>query len=129
MAASRRKIPCHAPSGKQMPWRSVSEISRLHLKRPVRLVRPDAQDAIFFFPDGYGLYEFLVVPFGLTNAPATFQNMMNHIFHDMINLRFLAFMDDLLIYAKIVEEHDEIIREVLQRLPANKLAISWEKCF
>ena len=44
-------MPCHAPSGKQMPWRSASELSRLRLKRPVRPVRPDAQDAIFFFPD------------------------------------------------------------------------------
>jgi len=54
-------MPCHAPSGKQMPWRtasgrtvpwrSASELSRLRLKRPERLVRPDAKDAIFFFPD------------------------------------------------------------------------------
>jgi len=39
----------HAPSGKQMPWRSASKLSRLRLKCPVRLVRPDTQDAIFFF--------------------------------------------------------------------------------
>ena len=54
-------MPCHAPSGKQMPWRtasgrtvpwrSASELSRLRLKRPERLVRPDAKDAIIFFPD------------------------------------------------------------------------------
>jgi len=52
-------MPCHAPSGKQIlwhsavgrtvPWRSASELSRLHLKRPERLVHPDAKDAIFFF--------------------------------------------------------------------------------
>jgi len=50
-SVSRRKMPCYAPSGKQMPWRSASQLSRLRLKRLVRLVRPDAQDAIFFFPD------------------------------------------------------------------------------
>jgi len=60
-SASRRKIPCHASSSKQIPWRSASghtvplrsasELSRLHLKRPVCRVCLDAQDAIFFFPD------------------------------------------------------------------------------
>jgi len=49
MAASRRKMPCHTLSGKQMRWQSASELSRLRLKHPVCLVRPDAQDAIFFF--------------------------------------------------------------------------------
>ena len=44
-------MSCHAPSGKQMPWRSASELSRLRLKRLVRLVRPDAHHTIFFFPD------------------------------------------------------------------------------
>ena len=63
-AASRRKIHWYIPSGKQMPWRAASactvpwrtasELSRLRPKRPEHLVRPDAQDAIFFFPDvGY----------------------------------------------------------------------------
>jgi len=65
------------------------------------------------FRTRYGLYEFLVMPFGLCNAPATFQDMMNHIFRDMLNLGLLAYMDDLLIYAKTVEEHDKIVGEVL----------------
>jgi hypothetical protein len=54
------------------------------------------------FRTRYGLYEFMVMPFGLTNAPATFQDMMNHIFRDMIDLGLLAYMDDLLIYAKTI---------------------------
>jgi len=76
----------------------------------------------------YGLYEFLVMPFGLTNVPATFQDMMNYIFRDMIDLGLLAYNDNLLIYAKTEEEHDTIVKEVLQRLRANRLAISLEKC-
>jgi len=67
------------------------------------------------------------MPFGLTNAPATFQEMMNHIFRDMIDLGLLAYIDDLLIYAKTEEEHDRIVKEVLQRLRTNRLAISPEK--
>jgi len=66
-----------------------------------------------------GLYEFLVIPFGLTNASATFQDKMNHIFHDMIDLSLLIYIDDLLINAKTEEEHDRMVKEVLQRLQAN----------
>ena len=54
--------------------------------------------------------------------------MINHIFRDMLDLCLLAYIDDLLIYAETVEEHDKIVKEVLQRLRANRLAISAEKC-
>jgi len=80
------------------------------------------------FRTRYGLYEFLVMPFGLTNTPATFQDMINHIFRDMLDLRLHVYIVDLLIYAETVEEHDKIVKEVLQRLRANRLAISAEKC-
>jgi len=80
------------------------------------------------FRTGYGLYEFLVMPFRLSDTPTTFQDMMNHIFQDMLDLRLLAYMDDLLIYVKTVEEHDKIVQEVLQRLRENKLAMSPDKC-
>jgi hypothetical protein len=68
------------------------------------------------------------MPFGLCNAPATFQDMVNHIFRDMIDLGLLVYIDDLLICAKTAEEHDEIGKEVLRRMSANKLAIYAEKC-
>jgi len=68
------------------------------------------------------------MPFGLSNAPATFQDMINHIFTDMIDLGLLAYIDDLLIYAKPREEHDKIVKEVLERIRTNKLAVSVEKC-
>jgi len=71
---------------------------------------------------------FMVVPVGLTYVPATFQDMMNHIFHDMIDLGLLAYMDDLLVYAKTIKEHDKIAQEVLRRLRANRLAVSLDKC-
>ena len=53
------------------------------------------------------------MPFGLSNAPATFQDMINHIFRDMIDLGLLAYIDDLLIYAESQTRHDEIVSEVL----------------
>jgi hypothetical protein len=76
----------------------------------------------------YGLYEFLVMPFGLTNTPATFQDMMNHIFRDMLDQGVIAYIDDVLIYAETEERHDELVEEVLKRLEENGLVISPEKC-
>jgi predicted mannosyl-3-phosphoglycerate phosphatase (HAD superfamily) len=69
------------------------------------------------------------MPFGLSNAPATFQNMMNHIFRDLLDLGLMVYLDDILIYAEIVEEHDHIVMQVLKCLAANGLAISQDKCF
>jgi len=80
------------------------------------------------FRTWYGLYEFQVMPFGLTNAPSTFQDMMNHIFSDMIDLGLLVFMDDILVYAKTEEEHDDLAKEVLKRLRKNHLAVLPDKC-
>ena len=80
------------------------------------------------FRTRYGLYEFNIMPFGLANAPATFQDMMNHVFSDMIDLGLLVYMDDILIYAKTEQEHDDLVRKVLQRLTKNKLADEPAKC-
>jgi len=55
-------------------------------------------------------------------------DMINHIIKDMNDLGLLAYIDDLLIYAETREEHDEIVKEVLQKLRDNKLAVSAEKC-
>jgi len=68
------------------------------------------------------------MPFGLTNAPSTFQDMMNHIFSDLLDVGVLAYMDDILIYAKTEEEHDRLVKEVLEKLQTHGLVVSPEKC-
>jgi hypothetical protein len=62
--------------------------------------------------------------FGLSNAPATFQNIMNHIFWDLLDLGLIVYLDDMLIYAETVEEYDHIVVEVLTYLADNGLPIS-----
>jgi len=68
------------------------------------------------------------MPFGLTNVPSTFQDMINHVLSDLLDVGVLAYMDDILIYAKTREEHDRLVKDVLQRLQDNGLAVAAEKC-
>jgi hypothetical protein len=77
----------------------------------------------------YGLYEYTIMPFGLSNAPASFQNITNHIFRDLLDLGLIVYLDDILIYAETEEKHDCIVNKVLERLAKNRLAISQDKCF
>jgi hypothetical protein len=108
--------------------RGAQFFTKIDLKNGYHLVRiKEGDEWKTAFRTRYGLYEFLVMPFGLSNAPATFQDMINHIFRDMIDLGLVAYIDDLLIYASTRAEHDKIVKEVLRRLTANKLAVSAEK--
>jgi hypothetical protein len=64
----------------------------------------------------YGHYEFLFIPFGLTNAPTTFQSCMNHIFNKKLRKFMLVFFDDLLIYRKTWEDHLKHVDEILSTM-------------
>ncbi|RAL63904.1 hypothetical protein DID88_003092 [Monilinia fructigena] len=76
----------------------------------------------------YGLFEYCVMPMGLINAPATFQGMMNGIFRGLIDAGVLVYLDDVLIYAETIEEHDKLVKEVLTRLSKHNLAVAPKKC-
>ncbi len=76
----------------------------------------------------YGSYEFLVMPFRLTNAPATFCTLMNDIFREWLDDFVVVYIDDILIYSGSLEEHEEHLRKVFQRLRENKLYAKLEKC-
>jgi hypothetical protein len=64
----------------------------------------------------YGIYEYLVMPFGLMNAPAHFMYLMNSVFMLELNQFIMVFIDDILVYSKIMEEHEDHLQIVLQRL-------------
>jgi len=64
----------------------------------------------------FGLYEMLVMPFGLCNAPATFQNYINHALHDVLDVYATAYLDDILIYSDNRGDHTRHVKDVLQRL-------------
>jgi len=103
--------------------------TKMDLKNGFHLIRmKEGDEWKTTFRTRYGLLEFQVMPFGLTNTPSTFQDMMNHVLSDLLNVGVLAYMDDILVYAKTEEEHDRLVKEVLRRLQENGLAVSPEKC-
>src|SRR5258707_2289706 len=76
-----------------------------------------------------GLFEPLVMFFGLTNSPATFQTMMNKLFRELINEgHVIVYIDDILVFTKDIEEHREITKRVLKIMEENRLYLKPEKC-
>src|SRR5881394_4664334 len=75
-----------------------------------------------------GLFEYLVMPFGVKNGPATFQRFMNDIFHDLIDVTMVVYMDDILVFSEDRISHTEHVREVLTRLRENHLFLKPHKC-
>jgi len=80
------------------------------------------------FTTRFGNYQFKVMPFGLTGAPATFQREMNRILFPFIGKFVFNFIDDILIYSRTIEEHVQHIQQVLAVFKEHKLKINIEKC-
>ncbi|TYK18857.1 ty3-gypsy retrotransposon protein [Cucumis melo var. makuwa] len=80
------------------------------------------------FRSRYGHYEFIVMSFGLTNAPAVFMDSMNRVFKDFLDSFVIVFIDDILIYFKTEAEHEEHLHQVLETLRANKMYAKFSKC-
>jgi hypothetical protein len=76
----------------------------------------------------YGLYEFTVMSFGLTNVLAYFMYMMNKVFMEYMDKFVMVFIDDILIYSRSEEEHEGHLRLVLQKLQGHKLYAKSSKC-
>jgi hypothetical protein len=80
------------------------------------------------FSTWYGFYKFTVMSVDLTNAPACFMNLMNKVFMDYIDKFVVVFIDDIPIYSKDDNEHEEHLRLVLQKLRDNRLYVKFSKC-
>jgi hypothetical protein len=80
------------------------------------------------FKTRYGHYKFLLMSFELTNTPATFRDAINRVFHDYLDQFTLVFIDDILIYSRTPEEHEEHLQKELEKLRREQLYAKLEKC-
>ena len=102
--------------------------TKLDLKNGYYLIRmAEGEEWKTAFKSRYGLYEYTVMPFGLCNAPSTFQGMINDVFRDMLDVGVIAYMDDILIYSETIEEHVAMVRKVMDRLRKAGLCVSIKK--
>ncbi|SOV08049.1 uncharacterized protein UDID_17269 [Ustilago sp. UG-2017a] len=92
----------------------------------IRIAKGDEWKTVF--GTQLGLYEYLVMPFGLANAPAHFQSFINDTFRDIIGVYVLVYLDDFLIFSDTEESHVKHVTEVLTRLRSNRLFAKLSKC-
>ena len=100
--------------------------TKLDLKDSYHLIKIKKGDEWkMAFRTRYGHYEYKVMPFGLVNAPATFQAMMNTIGRELLDHRVVVYLDDIVIYSRTMEEHEALVKEVLGRLERHDLTVSY----
>src|SRR5437588_8063459 len=102
--------------------------TKLDLKDGYHLIRIKKGDEWkTAFRTRYGLYQYNVMPFGLVNAPATFQDMMNQVLREFLDQGVVVYLTEILIYSRTQKEHMELVRRVLHRLREYQLAVSLPK--
>jgi len=93
----------------------------------VRIKEGDGWKAAFTTPEG--LFELIVMFFGLTNSPAMFQAMMNELLRDLINTEKVgSFIDNVMVRTESEEGHNKLVKEILRRIEKNYLYIKLGKC-
>ncbi|GJT78697.1 putative reverse transcriptase domain-containing protein [Tanacetum coccineum] len=106
-----------------------SVYSKIDLRSGYHQLRIREEDIpITAFQTRYGHYEFQVMPFGLTNAPTVFMDLMNRVCKPYLDKFVIVFIDDILIYSKNKEEHEEHLKIILHLLKEEKLYAKFSKC-
>ncbi|KAK3531899.1 hypothetical protein QTP70_034403, partial [Hemibagrus guttatus] len=109
--------------------RGATVFSKLDLRSAYNLIRireGDEWKTAFVTPTGH--YEYLVMPYGLANAPSVFQDFMHEVLRDFLHRFVLVYIDDILIYSRSMADHQRHVMEVLRRLRSHHLFLKAEKC-
>ncbi|GJV89520.1 putative reverse transcriptase domain-containing protein [Tanacetum coccineum] len=106
-----------------------SVYSKIDLRSSYHPLRVREEDILkTAFRTRYGHYEFQVMPFGLTNAPTIFMDLMNQVYKPYLDEFVIFFIDDILIYSKNKQEHEEHLKLILELLKKEELYVKFSKC-
>ena len=109
--------------------RSASVFTKMDLRSTYNLIHiAEGDEWKTVFCTRYGSFEFMVMHYGLTNAPASFQRFMNDIFKDLLDICVVVYLDDILIFSKDPSLHAQHVQEVLRRLCKHDLYAKIDKC-
>nr|CAD1842510.1 unnamed protein product [Ananas comosus var. bracteatus] len=112
-----------------LPMEIKAYFTKLNLRSRYYQVRiTEGDEKMTTYMSRYGAYEFLVIPLGLTNIPATFCTLTNKMFHPYLDRFVVVYHDDIVVYNNTLEEHIEHLRTVFQVLRENQLFLKKEKC-
>ena len=112
-----------------MHLQNAKYYATLYVRGAYNLIRmADGEEWKTAFRTRYGLYESLVMNFGLTNAPASFQHFINDVLHEFLDVFATAYLDDILIYSDTLAEHEQHVTRVLEALSKSGLHLKPEKC-
>ncbi|MBW0527980.1 hypothetical protein O181_067695 [Austropuccinia psidii MF-1] len=122
-AATRKNRHPAAPMNQLLTiFNGFTIFSKIHLCGAYNLLRiKEGDEHLTSFRTKYGSYDYLVMPFCLTNAPASFQNLVNDIFADFLDVFVVVYLDDIMVLSSSEEEHVKHVTSVLQRLRENNL--------
>ncbi|PRP72900.1 retrotransposable element protein, partial [Planoprotostelium fungivorum] len=129
LSVNLKKCEFHSQRVKFLGYEVTPDGIHMYLKNAYWLVRIKKGDEWkTAFRTRYGLFEYLVMPFGLSNCPGNFQAKVNSTFSDMIDVFVQIYLDDFLIYSQSREEHVQHVRRVLKRVIDHKLSVNLKKC-
>jgi hypothetical protein len=123
----KRRTSSFRPDWRVFPDLSSGNLRDLHAA--YNLIRiADGDEWKTAFRTRYGWFEYLVIPFGLTNAPASFQNLINDTLRQYLDISVIVYLDDILMFSKTREKHITHVKQVLDKLQQNQLWAKAEKC-
>ena len=122
-----KKKPWFEETSNQIRW--ANSFIKLDLRAAYHQIRiKEGGEWKTAFRTQYGLFEILVIPFGLTNAPVSAQIFMTDTLREYLNLFCVCYIDDIVIYSDTLEEHETQVKKVVTKLQEASLFIKPEKC-